>query len=1231
MAHGLHKWRESTATSPSGKHLGIYRTLTKAYLFPPKPPKITNTTPPDVSKTLKQHYDSQLRRHHIAKQALCIQHMILTEAIKRTHTLERWRTIHNFFLEKLPGRPLLDKLRVIHLYEADWNLILKFFIAYQLNTIACQEKTVAIEQAGGRPGRTAEATAAATVLFNEIILLQRMIGAILYNDAKACFDRIVENISNLSLLAEGLHPAIAALHAQTLREAKYHIKTLYGIGECPNGHMAPDPFYGTGQGAADSMPRWGILSDKAINAYNKHSKSTAVTGPLTNKTINTKIRAFVDDTNCPTLTDNPDLKLLKQQVEQNTSLWEKLLFTIGGKLELTKCKFSTFAWHSDKNGTQILCNSNQLGALEIPDSETRTTCQIEEIPSSESYKLLGVQMALDGNTKAQEQLLQEKCTKMARVFHQAPLSKEDCLQGYTTVLLPTLKYGLMATAIPWYTLTTIQKTLTNTILPKMGYNRRMPRAVVHAPEELGGLGLQQLATEQGIAHVKFTIGSIRTQTEDATLVIALLESYIITAGIMGSPLVTMMPVTYVDARWIESTRIFLNSINATIQIPSLKTITPLRLKDRGIMEVATQYSDNPTDLIMINNCRLYLRVHTIAEISSLEGTAILQSAYTGNEDPHTKNPVLWQYTKSTLQWPHQPRPPQPAWNKWKQFLDTITRKNNLLLRRPLGEFTTPPSNLHRVWTMQPTLAQPPAPAPKHHPTEPIRWTSRVFSKLTNSSLLNIIIQTTKMYEDAAFRWTIADDKEEIIMETIARIPTQLYSSARRPILLALTDVIYTVQHEHRRRNAAPRNTPIHIWVPCTRTIRTCLRYGFMFHTASTATKDDSELYRYVSQLLKSHPQIRLHKLHSRCPETIKQQTEQTRLHKLEMSSIQRIYEDPLPSASLVINNQQITCNLEQTMRTAYASQTYREYLQKKHKWDDQTTEDIDWNLFSTTYTKLANNQRRTLTKFLHGWLPTNAHAGRATNTLTQNTCPLCRETEETNPHFLECRNDQQLWEDAIQQIFAASPHPAATPLIHILHSTLNHPNENIPDPPDDLPLHLYPLYNAQHKIGFNQLVKGRWSKQWIEHYDQLTQTDQGLKWASSILRELWKAVLEKWKRRCTAAHQENETTTDTAHKMADTQIDLIYDSFPQIDTVDRRLLQRPSEEIKKLPLKQKRAWIRRTQPHITESLQRAKTRQQMNTRPLTAYFATTTHGKQPNHLRRPQPDPHTEQAEFDPP
>jgi hypothetical protein len=77
---------------------------------------------------------------------------------------------------------------------------------------------------------------------------------------------LTELSRTLACMREGLSPKIAALHAQTLQNMQYHIKTKYGISKTFNGHMQPDPFLGSGQGAGDSMARWGFVSDALIRA-----------------------------------------------------------------------------------------------------------------------------------------------------------------------------------------------------------------------------------------------------------------------------------------------------------------------------------------------------------------------------------------------------------------------------------------------------------------------------------------------------------------------------------------------------------------------------------------------------------------------------------------------------------------------------------------------------------------------------------------------------------------------------------------------------------------------------------------------------------------------------------------------------------------------------------------------------------------------------------------------------
>jgi hypothetical protein len=58
-------------------------------------------------------------------------------------------------IEKVPGCPTINKLRVIHLYEADYNLLLKIIWAQRLVWNAHDKDRLNEGQAGSRPGRNA--------------------------------------------------------------------------------------------------------------------------------------------------------------------------------------------------------------------------------------------------------------------------------------------------------------------------------------------------------------------------------------------------------------------------------------------------------------------------------------------------------------------------------------------------------------------------------------------------------------------------------------------------------------------------------------------------------------------------------------------------------------------------------------------------------------------------------------------------------------------------------------------------------------------------------------------------------------------------------------------------------------------------------------------------------------------------------------------------------------------
>ena len=102
-----------------------------------------------------------------------------------------WRETTSTIIEKIPGRPLLHKLRVIQLLEADLNLALGIIWSRRLMTQGEKLGAFGDEQWGSRNGRSANTVVLLKHLTYEMMQLTKTDGGTFDNDATACFDRII--------------------------------------------------------------------------------------------------------------------------------------------------------------------------------------------------------------------------------------------------------------------------------------------------------------------------------------------------------------------------------------------------------------------------------------------------------------------------------------------------------------------------------------------------------------------------------------------------------------------------------------------------------------------------------------------------------------------------------------------------------------------------------------------------------------------------------------------------------------------------------------------------------------------------------------------------------------------------------------------------------------------------------------------------------------------------------
>ena len=106
-------WKETTSTSPITKrHLGHYQCLTRL-----------------VETEEEEKPDEAVKQ---AKRILNAHFLIVAYSVKYGISLTRWQNVVNSMIEKEPGNPRIHRLRVIHLYEADYNLVLGLFWARKL-------------------------------------------------------------------------------------------------------------------------------------------------------------------------------------------------------------------------------------------------------------------------------------------------------------------------------------------------------------------------------------------------------------------------------------------------------------------------------------------------------------------------------------------------------------------------------------------------------------------------------------------------------------------------------------------------------------------------------------------------------------------------------------------------------------------------------------------------------------------------------------------------------------------------------------------------------------------------------------------------------------------------------------------------------------------------------------------------------------------------------------------
>ena len=188
-----------------------------------------------IFKKAKEHTSSSPSGIHYGHYIAAIQNDLLAEVnvtfmrVPFAHgfPLDRWSSSVHCMLQKKKVA-FIDKLRIIQLFEADFNSALKYVLGRRLLYYSEEQGLNSNQTHGSRPGRSTHDALKINTLTYDIARLDRTTMITLFNDAAGCYDRMRHNLTTITTRHMGCPKSFALCHARVQNTMKHFVKTTAG-------------------------------------------------------------------------------------------------------------------------------------------------------------------------------------------------------------------------------------------------------------------------------------------------------------------------------------------------------------------------------------------------------------------------------------------------------------------------------------------------------------------------------------------------------------------------------------------------------------------------------------------------------------------------------------------------------------------------------------------------------------------------------------------------------------------------------------------------------------------------------------------------------------------------------------------------------------------------------------------------------------------------------------------
>ena len=596
----------------------------------------------------------------------------------------RWRVGTNSIIPKELGNYNIKRLRTILLYEADFNFNNKI-LAKRMMHIAEDENILAPEQYGSRNKMSAIECALNKRLMFDILRQTKKPAGICSCDLHSCYDRVVHSFASLAMQRAGAPASAIASMFGTLQKLKHTVRTCYGESEQTFGGepwREVDPLHGVGQGNGAGPAIWAVISTVFFDLLRSKGYGFKLQSPLSHIDIHLAGCGFVDDTDLLQIgSTEEDYTAVAQSLQEALHWWETCTKVSGGAVVPHKSWFGLvdFEWNE---GEWSYNNNMDNVTLRVTDKDGVDT-SLDLLQPHDAKRMLGVFLAMDGSNDVQVTEMRKAAASWYDKVRTGHMTRYDAWQALRSTIMKKLEYPLLALTLTKEECNKIMSPILMGTLPRMGVCRTMARALVYTPIKYQGLGVDELYITQGLQHVKALLDHIWRESTTGKLLIISLEYLKLEVGIQGSILTEDYELYghLAEESWVAHTWKFLTDVGLQIK-DELRDFPLVRNGDSTLSamfaKACIQHKITKREWYKANKCRIYLKVLTLGDIVTADGTAIEENTLKG---------IFNKCRARKLEWPVQQRPKDSEWRIWRKVLKISVLDNTSGLRLQLNAWT----------------------------------------------------------------------------------------------------------------------------------------------------------------------------------------------------------------------------------------------------------------------------------------------------------------------------------------------------------------------------------------------------------------------------------------------------------------------------------------------------------------------------------------------------------------